>query len=176
MMAVSPSARPARTRWWPAVVAWSLWALAVLALPVLGWLDQLLRQAGRPELAPLSPDAAAYLLGIVSAVTVGAVLVSRRPGHPVGWLLLAFGLSSVALGVASGYAKYGLLIRPETLPGAIGAAVYTNVGVLLIAACLGFILLLTPTGSLPSPRWRWWARVAAAAPPLALVSMALLPF
>jgi hypothetical protein len=176
MMAVSPSARPARTRWWPAVVAWSLWALAVLALPVLGWLDQLLRQAGRPELAPLSPDAAAYLLGIVSAVTVGAVLVSRRPGHPVGWLLLAFGLSSVALGVASGYAKYGLLIRPETLPGAIGAAVYTNVGVLLIAACLGFILLLTPTGSLPSPRWRWWARVAAAAPLLALVSMALLPF
>jgi hypothetical protein len=176
MMAVSPSARPARTRWWPAVVAWSLWALAMLAIPVLAWLDQLLRQAGRPELAPLSPDAAAYLLGIVSAVTVGAVLVSRRPRHPVGWLLLAFGLSTVALGVASGYAKYGLLVRPETLQGAIYAAVYNNVGVLPIAACLGFILLLTPTGSLPSPRWRWWAKVAAAAPLLALVSMALLPF
>ena len=158
------------------MAAWSLWALAMLGIPVLGWLDHLLRQAGRPELAPLTPDAAAYLVGVVSAITVGAVLVSRRPLHPVGWLLLALGLSTVALGVASGYAKYGLLVRPATLPGAIYAAVYNSVGVVLIAPCLGFILLLTPTGSLPSPHWRWWARVAAAAPLLAVVSLALSPF
>jgi hypothetical protein len=88
-VAVGPTARPARTPWWPAVAAWSLWALAMLGIPVLGWLDHLLRQAGRPELAPLTPDAAAYLVGVVSAITVGAVLVSRRPLHPVGWLLLA---------------------------------------------------------------------------------------
>jgi hypothetical protein len=58
-------------------------------LPVIGWLDHLLRQAGRPELAPLTPDAAAYVLGLVSAATVGAVLASRWPGHSVGWLLLS---------------------------------------------------------------------------------------
>jgi hypothetical protein len=46
----------------------------------------------------------------------------------------------------------------------------------VIPALIGFVLLLTPTGKLPAPRWRWWARVAAAAPVVGLVSLALGPF
>jgi hypothetical protein len=42
-------------------------------------------------------------------------------------------------------------------------------------ACLGFVLLLTPTGSLPSSRWRWWARVSAAAPVVFVVAVTLEP-
>jgi hypothetical protein len=41
---------------------------------------------------------------------------------------------------------------------------------------LGFILLLTPTGSPPSARWRWWARLSIAALVLGLLSWALAPF
>jgi hypothetical protein len=35
------------------------------------------------------------------------------------------------------------------------------------------VLLLTPTGSLPSPRWRWWARATAAAAIILLVGLAV---
>ena len=37
----------------------------------------------------------------------------------------------------------------------------------------GFILLLTPTGSLPSSRWRWWAWLAAATPVALVLVVAL---
>jgi hypothetical protein len=147
---------------WP-VLAWALWALVVLGFAAAFWLDQLLRRAGRPDLVSLSTDAVPYLLGMVSAATVGAVVASRRPRHPVGWLLLALGLSVIALGLSDAYAAYGLLARPGSLPAARWAALYVDVSWAGLSALLGFILLLTPTGSLPSPRWRWWARLVAAA-------------
>jgi len=44
-----------------------------------------------------------------------------------------------------------------------------------MVACIGFVVLLTPTGSLPSPRWRWWARAVIAATVVLVVSAALTP-
>jgi hypothetical protein len=52
---VTPATRLARPRWRPGVAAWALWALAMLGILVIAWLDQLSRQANRPELAQLTP-------------------------------------------------------------------------------------------------------------------------
>ena len=158
-----------------AVLAWALWALTLVALALVGWLNQLLLGAGRPDLAIVTSDLPAYVLATLSATTVGALLASRRPRHPVGWLLLGLGLPVALSGVATGFANYGLIARPGTLPAADWAAVYHSVSILIAFACLQFVLLLTPTGSPPSPRWRRWAWVAGGAAGLALVTSLLLP-
>jgi hypothetical protein len=173
---VTPVAPAARPRRWAGVLAWAVWALTMLGLAVAAWLDHLQRQAGSPETAwLLQPASVPLLVAAVSAATVGALVGSRRPAHPVGWLLLGLGLLVVGNVVVSGYVTYGLVARPGALPAASYLAGIANGIEVLWLACVSFILLLTPTGSLPSPRWRWWARVAAAAPVLLVLLAAVDP-
>ena len=96
-MPLTPRVRLLWPRWRPGVLVWALSALFVLGMGTTAWLDHLLRQAGRPELVQLTAENATYaVLGLVSAAAVGALVASRRPAHPVGWLLLAFGVLTVA--------------------------------------------------------------------------------
>jgi hypothetical protein len=75
--------------------------------------------------------------------------------------------------VAPAYAAYGLLARPGALPAAHAVVRYWPVTVVTAQTAAGFVLLLTPTGSLPSLRWRWWARVTVAAAIILLVGLAV---
>jgi hypothetical protein len=130
---------------------------------------------GSPEAAPTIATVVPVSLAVVSAATVGALVASRRPRHPVGWLLLGVGLAVAVNVLVEPYVKYGLLVRPGSLPAArhLVGIVYSTFFVAL--SCAGFVLLLTPTGSLPSPRWRWWARLAAVAPVVVVLGSVVQP-
>jgi hypothetical protein len=174
-MAVSPAARPAAVGRWPAALAWTLAGLSVLALAPAGRLTTLSQTAGLPDAQLAAAAVGAVVLAMVSTAAVGALLASRRPRHPVGWLLLGVGLGLAANILVEPYVKYGLLVRPGSLPGARYLVGLPYVTTLLWLSCAGFVLLLTPTGSLPSPRWRWWARLAAAAPVVTVLGSLVQP-
>jgi hypothetical protein len=132
-------------------------ALAMLGLAAVPWLDRLLRQAGRADLVQLTPGTIWPALALVSGATVGAVLASRRPRHPVGWLLLALALSLIATAAAAQYLTWGLLVRPGTLPAARSVALYYPAIGFTALTLIGFLLLLvvvTLAGGPLDPRYQ----------------------
>jgi hypothetical protein len=89
--------------------------------------------------------------------TIGAVIVSHRPEHPIGWLFCMMGLLAGIDHFCGEYAIYALLAHPGALPaGEAGAWVRTWVWDLYIGIGM-FLVLLFPDGRLPSRRWRPFA-------------------
>jgi hypothetical protein len=139
-------------------LAWSLWGLS-LTLTVLALLLFALNLS--------HPNTHIYdywfnNTTIVITATVGAIVASRRPENPVGWLLCLNGLTISISHFSSQYAIYALLARPDLLPaGEAFAWIGTWILPILIALDV-FTFLLFPTGRLPSRRWRWlgWLTVA----------------
>jgi hypothetical protein len=119
------------------------------------------------------PDRVASLafVGVVLPVVgFGALIVARRPGNRVGWLLLAAGLSVGISGLVQAYAQAGL-----GLPGVRLAAWLSNWTWVTLSGLVVFLLLLYPDGRLLSPRWRLVAWAAAVGCGLAAVCSALYP-
>ena len=89
--------------------------------------------------------------------TIGAIIVSHRPKHPIGWLFCVIGLLAGIDHFCGEYATYALLAHPEALPAGDAAAwVRSWVWVLYIGVGM-FLVLLFPDGRLPSRRWRPFA-------------------
>src|ERR687889_2072990 len=145
-----------RTAW----LAWALWTL-VVAIVALGFL---LWPVSKGALIPL------VLSTAVPFATVGALVASRRPYNPVGWLFIAFGAAAALRVTGTQYATYALLTHRGSLPAGDFIASFA---VHLWHPALGlltFSFLLFPHGRLLSPRWRIVAWVSAISCVTALIS------
>jgi hypothetical protein len=134
-------------------LAWGLWAVSALliaggvALIAAGWGIQ-------TPAEDLGPTDLGFLVATVTFPTVGAVVASRRPNESIGWLFCATGLVFAADGFAPHYADYALYANPGTLPAGQWFAWATGWLDPLFFSSMLLILLLFPTGQLPSHSWR----------------------
>ena len=152
-------------------LAWSIWALSI-ALVGLGLLFHVLNLS-EPSVPIFGHWVESTLLGMGFA-TIGAIIASRRTHNPIGWLLCAAGLVFGAAMFASEYAIYSLLVAPGSLPAA-ETVVLGNPLWVLGFNLLVLMLILFPTGKLPSGRWRWIVYLYMALACVEVVAMLFLP-
>jgi hypothetical protein len=108
----------------------------------------------------------AVLTGVLSLAlpAVGALIASRLPTNPIGWIFCATGLLYVAQRFTIAYADYALL-DTFGLPWGESAAWFSTWIWFANPTLVAFLMLLFPAGQLASRRWRIvaWMTVLGAA-------------
>ncbi|HEV2476642.1 MAG TPA: histidine kinase, partial [Candidatus Dormibacteraeota bacterium] len=103
---------------------------------------------------------------------VGALIASRRPRNPIGWIMLAIGLVSAIGGVFDESARQ--LYAPRLDLGA-GLFLVGDALSRLVLLLVGLLLLLFPDGRLPSRRWRSVVIAGATAWGLSVITEVFVP-
>jgi hypothetical protein len=136
---------------WARRLAWGnvgVVALLGVALFVFSFLNR-----SDPQASTIAFDLVAMIPGLVTP-TVGALVVSRQPRNPIGWIFCLAGLLLPLSGVLEGVGIYALDSHPGSLLGALAAwaSIWMFAPVLVLLGPIFFLLF--PDGRPLSPRWR----------------------
>ena len=134
--------------------AWSIWVVSVATTATaLVYTDIYPLPAKLASQGGNGLDGAVVVVFVGSFATVGALLAWKRASNPIGWLLSGSGVA-----YSAGAADILLLHFRQTLTLAnwLGWTFLLGIGLSV------FVVLLFPTGHLPSRRWRPVAWAAGA--------------
>jgi len=143
------------------LASWFAWAVCALSLTLTA-LDFLLIAMNVSLKTPAYvfwPELTSLAVGYSA---IGAIIASRLPNHPIGWLCCAIGLIAAVDHFAGEYSLYALVAQPHPLPGGRAMLWLQGWFWMLFIGLIVFLLLLFPTGRLPSSRWRPFAWVSVA--------------
>ena len=143
------------------LASWLAWAVCALSLTLTA-LDFLLIAMNVSLKTPAYvfwPELTSLAVGYS---VIGAIIASRLPNHPIGWLCCAIGLIAAVDHFAGEYSLYALVAQPHPLPGGRAMLWLQGWFWMLFIGLIVFLLLLFPTGRLPSSRWRPFAWVSVA--------------
>ena len=122
------------------------------------------------------PTDMGLLLAFALFPFVGYLMATRRPDNSLSWLMLGIGAAiglGAFMGSYAGYAFHGGIGGREA--GLVAASLNNPMWVPVVGLPVTFLLLLFPDGHLPSPRWRWFARILAASLVIIFLTIVLAP-
>jgi hypothetical protein len=162
-------------------LAWSLAALSVAMFLVGVVLTIMSLYAGPATRPPSTWGTGGLISGLVIFLPflafplVGALIASKRPQNPIGWICLTAGFLWMLIVLSDSYGTYGL-----AKPGSISYPLASEaLGLWLWVPPVGllgiYLILLFPNGRLPSRRWRPLAWLSGAVIVLGSVGIALAP-
>jgi hypothetical protein len=94
-------------------------------------------------------------LVLLGFVALGILVVHRRPGNPIGWIIAGVGVTAVASGFLESYGVYALFTVPGRFSGGETTAwLSTLIFIPVLFAAPAILFLLFPNGNLPGRRWR----------------------
>jgi signal transduction histidine kinase len=128
------------------------------------------------ERSTADPFFAVLVFVVLAGYTTLGRLIVTRADNRIGWLFLAMGLIE-AIGLpAEGYVQASFQDPyAANLPGTPWAGWIAGIAPALVAMALPMFFLLFPTGSPPTPRWRWVTRLWALGVGISIVWLAFGP-